>query len=547
MLSPSDKCNDCTPHLQRRMEAVPAPTLIVSLLPFALTWVVVAVVASQRLFPSLSGDAEDRVKSTRLPQFKESQTPSKKKVSLESLRRPNSQLVARAVFSVSIGLSAVLAELLLCEISNTLHPAARSFALQVTLTWLLALSVLVTPALEIHGFAKTLLSPSANTASTRRSAPRARLVLELTLFASWLIVFWYIPQASILRTSLQKSDAAIMQSDRIFTEACLERVGIIGISIMASLAGFAAVSSIWQTFGVRHRMIRDSDISRKEAGLVATEEMLAAKQSRLRALQRRMSESSPTTEKKGFVGRMVGSLRGNSETQEMKSLEMEVSGLETMRFTLGQALSTSKARFAEQELGRTKTGKLLSMFNTVFALYCAYRICATSFSTLRRWWSPDSSFATTDPINNVLALLTAHWDSELDRAAWSRQISFLLSGIMLLASFSAVLQTFRLFSRFAPGLLQHAQTSLPLVISQVAGTYVISSALLLRSNLPAEVSGVITEALGAPLESSFVESWFENWFLVAVTLTAVGIFVGRKLGDSDDDWDDDGVEMGKRN
>jgi hypothetical protein len=118
---------------------------------------------------------------------------------------------------------------------------------------------------------------------------------------------------------------------------------------------------------------------------------------------------------------------------------------------------------------------------------------------------------------------------------------------MLLASFNAVLQTFRVFARFAPGLLQHAQTSLPLIISQIAGTYVISSALLLRSNLPAEVSGVITEALGAPLEGGFVMSWFEGWFLVAVGLTATGILVGRKVSGGEDDWDDDGsMEMGKR-
>jgi hypothetical protein len=118
---------------------------------------------------------------------------------------------------------------------------------------------------------------------------------------------------------------------------------------------------------------------------------------------------------------------------------------------------------------------------------------------------------------------------------------------MLLAAFNAVLQTFRVFARFAPSLLQHAQTSLPLIISQIAGTYVISSALLLRSNLPAEVSSVITEALGAPLEGRFVEAWFESVFLVAVGLTATGILVGRKVGGNDDDWDDDGsIEMGKR-
>jgi hypothetical protein len=461
--------------------------------------------------------------------------------------RPSSQRLASIVFATSMGLSAVLVELLLCEISDSLHPAARGLALKVTLSSLLVLSILVTPALELHGLAKTLIGAPADVSTKRAIEPLMRIAMEIALFSAWLIAFWYIPQASVLSSLHNVEAGGHLDDGHVFTEACLERIGIIGISLMASLAGFAAVSNLWQTFGIRHRPVRDTDIARKEAGLNATEEMLAVKQSRLRAVQRKIADAAPSQQEKGFMTRMMGNFRGSTEAQEQRSLEMEISGLETMRFTLAASLSTMRTRFSEQQRSRTKSGKLLSLVNTIFALYCAYRIFATSLSSLRRWWQPSTTFANSDPINNVLALLTTHWDSNLDRAAWSRQISFLLSGIMLLASFSAVLQTFRLFARFTPNLLHHAQTSLPLIISQIAGTYVISSALLLRSNLPAEVSSVISDALGAPLEGKFVESWFESWFLVAVSLTAVGILIGRKVGSADDDWDDlEAVEMGKR-
>ncbi|KAK4547579.1 hypothetical protein LTR36_000536 [Oleoguttula mirabilis] len=539
-----DDCNDCRPsYLQRRLDSVPPSTIVWSSIPFILTWIATAVIAQQRLFPVLSSDAQPK---SGLPVFnKDTFKPSTYNLREKLVRRPSAQRLASVVFSTSIGLSAVLVELLLCEISNTLNPAARGLALRLTLCSLLVLSILVTPALEIHGLAKMILGAPADSTSTRRTKPRVRVVLETALFAAWLVAFWYLPQASILRNTLHTNNETHDETEHAFTEACLERIGIIGISLMASLSGFAAVSSLWQTFGVRHRTIREADIARKEAGLNATAEMLGAKQSRLRALQRKISEASPSGQP-GFMGRMIGSMRGgSSDAQELKALQMEVSGLEAMRFTLSSALSNLRTRYAEQERSRTRSGKLLNVFNTAFAVYCAYRIGATSLSSLRRWWQPTHSFATSDPINNVLALLTTHWDSNLDRAAWSRQISFLLSGVMLLASFSAVLQTFRLFARFAPSLLQHAQTSLPLIISQVAGTYVISSALLLRSNLPAEVGGVISEALGAPLEGGFVEGWFEGWFLVAVGLTATGILIGRKVGGGEE-WDDDGMEMGKR-
>ncbi|KAK0251333.1 hypothetical protein B0A54_13188 [Friedmanniomyces endolithicus] len=543
--------NAVTNILHRRDAESPA-SVGWSWVPFVLTWTATAAFAHHKLFPILSGDTQQQKKKPGLPLFnKDTFKPS----AYGLPGKIPSHKLAATVFSASIGLSTVLVELLLCEISNTLNPVARSLALRVTLSSLLVLSILVTPALELHGLAKTVFGTPDESTSTRRTKPRIRLALEAGLFLGWLLVFWYLPQTSILRTTLHNGDdpGTHLTSDHAFTEACLERVGIIGISLMASLAGFAAVSSLWQTFGVRHRNVRDTDIARKAAGLEATKAMLEGKQSRLRAFQRKMSEAGPP-DKPSFMGRMIASIRdGSSDTQEAKALQMEVAGLETMRYQLSTSLSAMRARYVEQQRARTTRGKVINVFKTSFALYCAYRIFATSLSSLRRYAQPNQSFATSDPINNVLALLTTYWDPTLDRAAWSRQISFLLSGVMLLASFNAVLQTFRLFARFAPSLLQHTDaTSLPLIISQVAGTYVISSALLLRSNLPEEMGGVISDALGAPLEARFVDGWFESWFLVAVGLTATGILVGRKVGGGGDEWDGledegPGFEMGKRN
>lgn len=252
--------------------------------------------------------------------------------------------------------------------------------------------------------------------------------------------------------------------------------------------------------------------------------------------------------------RMMGSIRGNASAQERQALTMEISGLETMATSLSNSLTTLQTRRANQLRSKTSAGRAFTLFSYGFSFYCLYRIGATSLTTLHRIRSPGSSFSNSDPINNILALLARHWDPTLDRAAWSRQISFLLSGVMLLASFNSALQTFLLFGRLAPGILRHAQANMALLISQVSATYVISSALLLRSNLPSEVGSVISDALGAPLEPGFVESWFEGWFLAVSCLTAVGILVSRKVRSSGG-WDDDDeygegggdVEMGKMN
>ena len=117
---------------------------------------------------------------------------------------------------------------------------------------------------------------------------------------------------------------------------------------------------------------------------------------------------------------------------------------------------------------------------------------------------------------------------------------------MLLASVSSAMQTFLLLSRLAPaGLLVRAaaRANLALLVSQVAATYVMASALLLRSNLPRAVGADISDALGIGLEPRFVEWWFESCFLAVAGLTALGIWFGRKVKGSGvgfgDDYDDD--------
>ena len=249
------------------------------------------------------------------------------------------------------------------------------------------------------------------------------------------------------------------------------------------------------------------------------------------------------------MSRVVGSIRGNPDVQERNTLQLEIQGLETMRTTLQNSLTVMQSRRHSQTRAHTALGRLLNLFSFAFALYCLYRIAATTFTTLRRFSSPNTSFSNSDPINNFLALLAKHWDPTIDRVTWSRIISYLLSGVMLLASFNSVVQTFFLFARVVPGILHHARANFALLISQIAATYVISSALLLRSNLPSEMKSAITDALGAPLEPAFTERWFEGWFLMATALTGLGLWVGKRFKgqgwDDDDDLGDGDVEMGK--
>ncbi|KAF2791924.1 hypothetical protein K505DRAFT_279769 [Melanomma pulvis-pyrius CBS 109.77] len=528
---PSDDCDECVPDwvVTRRPS-----TLVFSALPFVLTFLIVAVAVSHKLFPLLSGRAyhKGRQDGAQVPGFALRERSSIFKSLLTSRN------LASITFSTNIALSAVLVELILCEISNTVNPATRTLALKITLPSLLFLLVVATPALEIHS---VVSGAGWKLGGAPKGQRRMAWILELLGLALWLAGFWYLGRG-LLGSYLHEESYIRNHS---FSEGCLERIGIIGISLMASLAGFAAVSSLWQTFGVKYRPVTESDIARKQAGLEATNDMLLTKESRLRAAERKLSDAP----QEGFMTRVVGSIRGNPEILERNTLQLEIQGLETMRTTLQNSVTILQNRRQTQLRSHTAHGRLLNLFSFVFSLYCLYRIAATTLTTLRRFSSPETSFSNSDPINNFLAILAKHWDPTIDRVAWSRTISFLLSGVMLLASFNSVLQTFFLFARVLPGILHHARANFALMISQIAATYVISSALLLRSNLPSEMKSAISDALGAPLEPAFTERWFEGWFLTASALTVLGLWVGKRLKgqgwDDDDDLGEGDVEMGK--
>jgi hypothetical protein len=541
----SDKCeNDCVPPWAketRSLSSEPLLGLAFSSIPFIATFLLVSLAVLHKLFPLVSGSQQRDGEGHFLPS---DAPPSLRQSHAEHGAKSARRRVVAITFSTTIALAAVLTELILCEISNTLNSAARTAALKVTVPTLLFFLIVLIPFLELQ----SIVSGSGWSFKRTDSGkiPKTPWLLQTAGFTIWVMGFWWLGKA-IPGTYIHTMAS---QTGKGLSEACLERVGIIGISLMALLSGFAAVSAAWQTFGAKARPVTESDVARKQAGLDATNDMLGAKKSRLRALQRKIHES-PT---QSFMGKMVGTIRGNADTQELKALELEIAGLSSMSQNLSSSLTLLQTRLASSRRSSSTIGRLfLTPTSYAFSLYCIYRILTTSVTALRRllFPSPDPrafTSSTTDPINRILSLLAQYVIPSLDQAGWARQMSFLLSGIILLASFNSVVQTFHMLTKLSPSLLYHAQANLALIIAQVSATYVISSALLLRSNLPTEMKSVVSEALGSPLEPGFVERWFEGWFLVASAVTALGVWLGRKFSSGDwDDWEFEGdVEMGQK-
>ena len=535
MVLPNSDCDECTPGYIHRRTNDPL-TILISSLPFLVTFLFVAAAVFQRLFPLLSGNesiTDGSHASQLFPAILNSKQPVSAKFTRTSSREPTRRLSAYT-FSATIAMAAVLAELVLCEISDILNPVARGAALQITVFLLLLLLIVVIPSLEIHSVISAAgwrYTPSG----TRRV--RFAWLLHAIGFALWILLFW---SGGRLLTAKHDEEYEIEHHDR-FIDSVVEHVGVIGISLMALLSGFASVSTPWQNFATRPKPVSEESIARKQAGLDATNDMLAAKRSCLRALEQKLADTPPD----GFFSRAFDSIRGNSSHVEKKNLQLEISGLENMALSLSTQRSLLQSRVTQQHQSQSPAGRMLLVGSYLFSIYCLFRIVTTSLTaSRRRIFTAGQDFTGSDPINNILAIVVNHYDSNLDRDVWTRQISFLLSGVMLIASFSSVLQTFHFFARFMPSLLRAAQANLPLIVAQICATYVISAAILLRGIMPGQIVNDRLRGLGGN-DMRWVDGWFEIWFLGGVIVTGIGIWVGRKVG-GNDEWDDDeDVEMGK--
>lgn len=330
-------------------------------------------------------------------------------------------------------------------------------------------------------------------------------------------------------------------------ESMLTRLSIAGVTIMANLAGIASVSTLYSTFW---------------------------------AIRRRYSSKSSSQGKQRFTGSLLWiSDRSLEEQIELYQREVE-ENIETLR-TIGHYPDESRTVTKEQiievigwyrmEITRLEKSVHLPPLmkfikkacNVTFLLYCVHKIISVFTRTIPRLFSREDTEWVADPlaisIANIMDLLIFRFQHQYEVDSLTKQVSLILSISLFICSLSTVATTISFLIALLPDrirvLAMYAMQGssnfeeLPtynkrqgkrssekspsiiknLIVSELAGIYVVATVLSIRSNLPFDVSEKVNELLGERFTVANVV--IDKWFELIYAISCISTFVCIKLAE----------------
>jgi hypothetical protein len=217
-------------------------------------------------------------------------------------------------------------------------------------------------------------------------------------------------------------------------------------------------------------VVTDADVLQAERSLYRVRHDAQAKRDEIERLARAAPEPA------GWMTRVFGT----KAAQEVSALQAELGTLEVMEADIARSVSALRARHRAQGFRATLKGTLYNVLGYVFAIYCVARLLLCAASLLSPFAAAEKGDG--DWISFVLALALRGLDADADVARWSRTISLLCTGALVISSLAMVLRwlarVLRLTSRTV------GAGFLLLTLGQLFATYVISLLVQLRSSLP---------------------------------------------------------------
>lgn len=351
-----------------------------------------------------------------------------------------------------------------------------------------------------------------------------------------------------------------------YAENMLTKLSIVGITIMATLSGIASMSTLYYTFLLVKTVYFRPVSSEKEThsisstntrSLLWTADELVSKQ--MEEYEHKMQEHVQILNRLEHEPGGKSSVLRDQLIEKIGCYQLELGKLENRIQTPTYAIFFKK------------------IFHFSFLLYCFHKVIVTFSRTIpyiltnliKHSGDISEEKATTDWVTDPLAITVANvldfflfrfnYQYELD--SLTKQISLILSTSLFVCSLSAVATTISYVIALLPTkfriLAMHAVQStensngLPkynkdskhpnppkspsiiknLIVSELAGVYVVATILSIRSNLPFEVSEKVNELLGErfTVPNIAIDSWFEIIYVMSCIFTIICIKFAERI------------------
>ena len=275
--------------------------------------------------------------------------------------------VIQLIFCINFSLSCTMFELVIFEIVDFLDINSRYFWWYVAIYSMLFMVVVLTPFYIIF----FVLS------SSRLVSVTMRLPLSFLVFGLYFYLFWKLGDPFPILSP---------KHGILSIEQGVSRVGVIGVTIMASLSGFGAVNYPYTSMAMFMMPVSALDVAGIERKLLQTLEMITAKKRRV-ALAEREGRSRGRGEAESWWGK-IRSVGAASSTENIPLLKADIEALEELSRHLFLEVHDLQNMRERIEWSKSCQGRSLSVlcspehslsryFNFLgyfFSAYCIWKI-----------------------------------------------------------------------------------------------------------------------------------------------------------------------------
>lgn len=213
---------------------------------------------------------------------------------------------------------------------------------------------------------------------------------------------------------------------------------------------------------------------------------------RKRSLDQLVNAPVDPSQQAGMLGRFFGS---SQRSKEIKSLQQEIFGLETLASAMRDDLDVIRSRHRQAQWSTTIQGRLLLGMGHFFSVYCIWRVILAALSLIIIGYR---DAAPPDVVSLMLAHIVRLFKFDINLDAWTRIFGLLFVGALILIRMRVVLANLSTFFRAASA--GTSTSFLLLFVAEVLIIYLLATLIQLRASLPPAFSG--TTAAEATLDRS---------------------------------------------